>query len=159
MMDPTNAFNIQIGMGVVLCAVIAKKYVWPKLKVLPQSLALVPLLIISSFRFLGLTFTVPNLNFGLPLEFMNSVGYGDFFASLLALLALVIVLYMPKLGKGFAWIYAIVGTLDLIYGIFLASSLNIYSHLGVSWLVMIVVGPIQIVTLFMLWRVLLRREY
>ncbi len=157
-MDPASAFNLQIGLGVIVAAIVAVKYVWPKLKMLPKEAALLPLLLVSSVRYLGSTFLVANLNFGLPAQFMSSGGYGDLIAGLIALVAaLALVMRMTSFGKGVAWIYAIVGPIDFLYAVYLASSLAIYGSLGVSWLVMIIVGPIQIMTMIMLWKTLLRK--
>ena len=157
-MNPTLAFNLQIGFGAIVCAIVAKSFVWPKLKVLPLNMALLPLLLVSCARFLGLTFIVGNLNPGLPEKFATSVGYGDFAAAVIALLAVIAVIKMPDMAKGFAWLYAIFGALDFLYGVYLATVLDVYSSLGVSWLVMIVVGPIQIMTMIMLWALLLRKQ-
>jgi hypothetical protein len=156
-MNPFFVFNLQATLGIILASIVSIKYVWPKLKTLPKESALFPLLLVSSMRYLGTIFFVANLDHGISAQFATATGYGDLISGVIALIAIFFFLMKSKLGTSFAWIYAIVGPLDLMYGIYLATVLSIYSTLGVSWLVMVVAAPVQIVTMTMLWKTLLRK--
>jgi len=151
------AFNLQIGLGAIICAVVAKKYVWPKLKMMPIAAALMPLMLIGAARYLGGTFLVSQLNGDLPAQFVSSAGWGDTIASLIALVAVFALMYSQGFGKLMAWVYAIVGGLDFLYAVYLATVLNIYSQVHVSWLIMVIVGPIQLINLIVLWCLLLKK--
>ena len=56
---PQLYFFVSIAFGLAAWAIVAKQYIWPKLSLLQPAEALRPLLILHSFRFIGLAFLVP----------------------------------------------------------------------------------------------------
>ncbi len=60
-MLPQLAFFGSIAFSVIAWALVAARYIWPALHVRPRSEALRPLLILHSFRFLGMAFLVPGV--------------------------------------------------------------------------------------------------
>jgi hypothetical protein len=68
--------------------IVAAQYIWPELRDQPRAQALRPLLVLHSFRFIGLAFLVPGV---VSLELSAAFAhppYGDPLAAVLALLAL-----------------------------------------------------------------------
>ena len=57
-MTPQVCFFLSIAFSVVAWSVVAQRYIWPKLKALPRADALRPILMLHSFRFIGLAFLV-----------------------------------------------------------------------------------------------------
>ena len=88
-MLPQLRFFVSIAFAFIAWGIVAKRYIWPNLRHRPQAEALRPLLILHSFRFIGLAFLVPGVvSPDLPSGFAHSAAYGDIVAATLALLAL-----------------------------------------------------------------------
>src|SRR5579863_4071641 len=89
-MQTRLAFFVSIAFSLIAWGIFAARYIWPKLRLRPRAEALRPLLILHSFRFLGLAFLVPGVvSPDLPSAFARSAAYGDIIAAVLALFALV----------------------------------------------------------------------
>jgi hypothetical protein len=78
-------FGISVGLSFVCWGTIAAQYLSPALRTLPLSRALRFLLLVHSFRFIGLAFQVPGVvSPNLPAEFARPAAYGDLIAAVLA---------------------------------------------------------------------------
>ena len=76
-MLPQLCFFSSIAFAFIAWGIFAKRYMWPKLRVLPRAEALQPILILHSFRFVGLAFLVPGVvSPDLPSAFAHSAAYG-----------------------------------------------------------------------------------
>jgi len=60
-MLPQLAFFGSIAFSVIAWGIVAARYIWPALRPRQRTDALRPLLILHSFRFLGLAFLVPGV--------------------------------------------------------------------------------------------------
>ena len=88
-MEPRLIFGISVLQGVVIWGLIGARYIWPALRGRPRTEALLPLLLLHAFRFVGLAFLVPGVvSAELPEAFARPAAYGDLATSLLALLAI-----------------------------------------------------------------------
>ena len=84
------AFFTSIAFSLIAWSIVAARYIWPKLRNRDRAEALRPLLILHSFRFMGLAFLVPGVvSPDLPSSFARAAAYGDLVAAILALLALI----------------------------------------------------------------------
>src|SRR5262249_154280 len=98
------AFFGSIAFGVIPWGIVTRRYIRPQLRLRPRSEALRPLLILHSFRFLGLAFLVPGVvSPDLPRAFATSAAFGDIVAAALALLSLLSLQRAP--GLLVAWIF------------------------------------------------------
>ena len=103
-MSPQLIFFVSIAFSLIAWGIVTARYIWPELRVRPWAEALRPLLILHSFRFLGLAFLVPGVvSSDLPTSFAHSAAYGDIIAAILALLSLLLL----SRGAGFVitWIF------------------------------------------------------
>src|SRR5882757_1391207 len=83
-------FFVSIAFSLIAWRIVAARYVWPELRHRQRAEALRPLLVLHSFRFIGLAFLVPGVvSADLPPAFAHSAAYGDIIAAILALLALL----------------------------------------------------------------------
>src|SRR5262252_4546696 len=101
-MQPQLFFFVSIAFSFIAWGIVAVRYIWPELRLRQRAEALRPVLILHSFRFIGLAFLVPGVvSPDLPSAFAHSAAYGDIIAAILALLAL---LSLPR-GAGIfaAW--------------------------------------------------------
>ena len=120
-MLPQFCFFVSIAFAFIVWGIVAKRYIWPKLRLLRRAEALRPLLILHSFRFIGLAFLVPGVvSPDLPSAFAHSAAYGDIVAATLALLSLA---SLPRgAGVVIAWIFNLWGSADLLNAFYQANN-------------------------------------
>src|ERR1700709_580383 len=112
-MPPQLDFFVSILFSFVAWGIVAKRYIWPKLNLLPRAEALRPILLLHTFRFVGLAFVVPGVvSADLPSDFAHHAAYRDIAASALALLSLATL--HRKAGVAIAWIFNLWGSFDLL---------------------------------------------
>jgi hypothetical protein len=151
-------FFASIAFSFIAWGIVAARYIWPQLRLLQRSEALRPLLILHSFRFIGLAFLVPGVvSPDLPSAFAHGVAYGDIVAATLALLSLV------SLPRGFgiviAWIFNLWGSADLLNAFYQANSAGLLSgQLGAAYFIPTLVVPLLLITHGVAFRILLRHE-
>src|ERR1700740_2381846 len=113
-------FFMSIAFSFIAWGIVTARYIWPGLRFRQRAEGLRPLLILHSFRFVGLAFLVPGVvSPGLPSAFAHSAAYGDIVAPILALLALI---SLPSAyGVVIAWIFSLWGTADLFNAFYQAN--------------------------------------
>ena len=95
-------FFVSMAFSFIAWGIVTARYIWPELRVRRRAEALEPLLILHSFRFIGLAVLVPGVvSPELPPAFAYSAAYGDVVAAILALLSLLL-LRRPA-GAAIAW--------------------------------------------------------
>ena len=155
-MDALAIFGLQLVLSVIVYALIAKWYVAPWLAEKPIHQALIPLIIPHAFRHIGLTFFVPGVVAQpLPSFFADTAAYGDLISALLALLSLVALRGGWGLALPFVWLFNTVGTVDLLNALRHADAVP---NLGATWYIPTFLVPLLLVTHFMIFARLLRRE-
>ena len=153
-MSYLQIFFVQFSLSLLVYSLIAKWYVAPWLAKLPLHDALIPLLFLHAFRFLGLVFLLPGfVGPGLPEVFVVPTAYGDLLMSLLALLAIIALRSKWKAAIGLVWLANIVGVLDFIYGNYHGIRLEV--QLGAAYYIPILANPAMWVSHFMIFWLLL----
>jgi hypothetical protein len=157
-MPPQLCFFASIAFSFIAWGVVAKRYIWPKLRLLQRAEALRPLLILHSFRFVGLAFLVPGVvSADLPSAFAHSAAYGDIVAAILALLSLA--LLTGGAGVFIAWIFNLWGSADLLNAFYQANSAGLVpGQLGVTYFIPTLFVPLLLITHGLAFRILLRRQ-
>ena len=157
-MQPQFSFFLSIAFSFIAWAIVTARYIWPELRRRQRAEALRPLLILHSFRFIGLAFLVPGVvSPDLPPAFAHSAAYGDIIAATLALLSL---LSLPR-GAGIviAWIFNLWGTVDLLNAFYQASHAGLAAgQLGVTYFIPTFVAPLLLITHGLAFRILLQHE-
>jgi uncharacterized membrane protein len=148
--------NIHTLLGIIVFGLIAKWYVWPKLKTMKLTDALVPLLLISAFRYTGLLFIYPTVTANMPEAFAVPAAWGDFVVAMIALVAAIVCRTGHKIGVILAWVYAITGSIDFMNAIRMSNQHQVANYLGGVWPLYLIGGPIFIVTLIVLFSALIR---
>ena len=157
-MLPQLQFYLSIAFSFIAWGILAARYIWPALRVLPRADALRPLLILHSFRFVGLAFLVPGVVApDLSSAFAQSAGYGDLIAAILALLSLF--LLQSRVGVVIAWIFNLWGTFDLLNAFYQANRAGLVAgQLGAMYFVPTVIVPLLLITHGLAFRILLERQ-
>jgi hypothetical protein len=157
-MLPQLCFFVSIAFGFIAWGIVAKRYIWPKLRLLRRAEALRPLLILHSFRFIGLAFLVPGVvSPELPSAFAHSAAYGDILAATLALLSLV---SLPR-GAGIviAWLFNLWGSADLLNAFYQANHARLMAgQLGAAYFIPTLVVPLLLITHGLAFRILLQHK-
>ena len=157
-MLPQLCFFVSIAFGFIAWGIVATRYIWPKLRLLPRAEALRPLLILHSFRFIGLAFLVPGVvSPDLPSAFAHSAAYGDIVAATLALLSLV---SLPRgAGVVIAWIFNLWGAADLLTAFYRANHAGLMAgQLGATYFIPTLVVPLLLITHGLAFRILLHHQ-
>jgi len=159
-MRPQLLFGISILFSFVAWGAVTKLYIWPKLRGQTRADALRPILMLHSFRFVGLAFLVPGVvSPDLPLAFARPAAYGDLAAAVLALLALATL--RKSVGIILVWAFNLLGTADLLYAFYNGNSTTVGLDPGLqgaAYFLPTVVVPLLLVTHGLVFRLLLRRE-
>ena len=157
-MQTQFVFFASIAFSLTAWGMVAARYIWPELLLRQRAEALRPLLILHSFRFIGLAFLVPGVvSLGLPSAFAHSAAYGDIIAAILALLALILLPSTP--GVVIAWIFNVWGTGDLFNAFYQANHAGLTAgQLGSTYFIPTFIVPLLLITHGLGFRILLRHE-
>jgi len=151
-------FFVSIAFSLIAWGIVTARYIWPELRLRPRVEALRPLLILHSFRFIGLAFLVPGVvSPDLPPAFAHSAAYGDIGAAMLALLALI---SLPRAaGVVIAWIFNLWGFADLLNAFYQANHAGLLAgQLGATYFIPTVIVPLLLITHGLAFRILLQHQ-
>jgi len=156
-MLPQTSFFISVAFSFIAWGIIAAQ-IWPVLRRQPRADALRPLLMLHSFRFIGLAFLVPGVvSLDLPAAFAVQAAYGDLIAMMLALLSLLLLSSRP--GIILVWIFNLWGTADLLNAFFQASRAGLEAgQLGGAYFIPTVIVPLALITHGMMFALLLQHQ-
>jgi hypothetical protein len=159
-MHPPALFGISVVFSFVAWGIVTRQYIWPALRSQPRTDALRPLLLLHSFRFIGLAFLVPGVvSSELPLAFARPAAYGDLATAVLALLALAAL--RNRLGTILVWLFNLLGTADLLHAFYEGNrtSIGLAPGLqGAAYFIPTVLVPLLLITHGLVFRLLLRRD-
>ena len=157
-MLPQLCFFLSIAFGFIAWGIVAKRYIWPKLRLLGRTEALRPVLVLHSFRFLGLAFLVPGVvSSELPPAFAHSAAYGDIAAAILAMLSLA---SLPR-GAGIviAWLFNVWGSADILNAFYQANNAGLMAgQLGAAYFIPTLIVPLLLITHGLAFRILLQHQ-
>jgi hypothetical protein len=157
-MQSQLSFFVSIAFSFIAWAIVAARYIWPELRLRPRTEALRPLLMLHSFRFIGLAFLVPGVvSPSLPTAFANSAAYGDIIAAVLALLSLI---SLPgTAGVVISWIFGLWGSADLFNAFYQANRTGLTpGQLGATYFIPTFIVPLLLITHWLAFRILLQHQ-
>jgi hypothetical protein len=157
-MLPQLCFFVSIAFGFIAWGIITARYIWPRLRLRQRAEALRPLLILHSFRFIGLAFLVPGVvSADLPSAFAHSAACGDIIAATLAVLSLA---SLPRgAGVVIAWIFNLWGSADLLNAFYQANGAGLVpGQLGATYFIPTLIVPLLLITHGLAFRILLQHQ-
>lgn len=157
-MLPQLYFFVSIAFAFIAWGIVAKLYIWPKLRTLRRAEALRPLLILHCFRFEGLAFLVPGVvSPDLPSVFAHSAACGDIVAASLALLSLA---SLPsRAGVVIAWTFNLWGSADLLNAFYQGNHAALMpGQLGAAYVIPTLVVPLLLITHGLVFRILVQHQ-
>ncbi len=150
--QPFNLF-----LSTLSFVLIAQWYLIPALKRMKREQALQPLLLLHSFRHIGLMFlAIGAVKYELPTAFSVPAAFGDLIASLLAFLALISIRLRWSWAILIVWIFNIEGTLDLFNAVFRGVINDAWNAMGATFWIPSVIVPALLVTHYIVFLILLR---
>lgn len=142
-------FTLEVALVTVAALVLAQRVILPAIKNADTNKVLCVLLVISSFRFLAMNFTVDFLTSGLDAQWGKTAAITDVTVGLIALFAAMLV-GKSKLGLKLAWLYLILGSIDFAIAVPYGYMTGMHNGAGTTWYILTIGVPIWIVTLYML---------
>jgi hypothetical protein len=149
---------VSIAFSFIAWWIVTARYIWPELRPRQRVEALRPLLILHSFRFIGLAVLVPGVvSPDLPPAFAHSAAYGDVIAAILALLSLL--LLPSAAGVAVAWIFSLWGLADLLNSFYQGPHAGLLAgQLGAAFFIPTLVVPLLLITHGLAFRILLQHQ-
>ena len=147
-----------IAFSFIAWGIVTARYIWPELRLRSRVEALRPLLILHSFRFIGLAFLVPGVvSPDLPPAFAHYAAYGDIIAAILASLSLR--LLPGAAGVATAWIFSLWGSADILNAFYQANHAGLLAgQLGAAFFLPTLVVPLLLITHGLAFRILLQHH-
>lgn len=125
---------INLVCSTVLFYTAARLYVLPRLDEWKPRSVLLPILLLHSFRHLGLMFLTRGATYpGIPPQFAYPAAVGDLLAAVLAFVALLVVAAAGKSARALVWAFNVAGTLDLVVAIVLATAYGAAEFMGPAY--------------------------
>ena len=150
-----NILTVNLLFSTLVFWVAARIYVFPKLPDLRPHAVLLPILLLHSFRHLGLMFLASGATYpGLPQQFAYPAAFGDLLAALLAMAAIAAVLRNIHAARLIVWIFNVEGTVDLIAAIALATIYGVPAYMGPAYWIPAFWVPALLVTHYITFVVL-----
>jgi hypothetical protein len=151
-------FLVSIAFSLIAWGMVTARYIWPELRLRQRAEALRPLLILHSFRFIGLSMLVPGVvSPDLPPAFAHPAAFGDIIAAILALLSLLL---LPRAaGVAVAWIFNLWGLADLFNAFYQANHAGLLAgQLGAAFFLPTLIVPLLLITHVLVFRILLQHQ-
>jgi hypothetical protein len=147
---------VNLLASTVLFYAAARIYVLPKLGGWSFREVMPPILLLHSFRHLGLMFLTRGATYpGLPPEFAYPAALGDLVAAVLAFASLVAVVRNHRAWRFLVWAFNVEGTLDLLTAIVMATVYNAPPYMGPAYWIPAFWVPALLVTHYITFLVLL----
>ena len=155
-----NILTVNLLFSTIVFAIAAKLYLLPMLPRLEPRSVVIPILLLHAMRHLGLMFLASGAVFpGLPERFAKPAAYGDLLAAVLALVALCAVVRRSSRARPLVGLFNIVGTIDLISAISLATLYRAAPYMGPAYWIPAFWVPALLVTHYVVFVLLGKRWY
>jgi hypothetical protein len=144
----------------IVWGLVARLYIWPALRNRQRADALQPILVLHSFRFVGLAFLIPGVvSPQLPMAFARPAAFGDLATAFAALIASLTI--NAKFGLVLVWVFNLLGSADLLYAFYQGNRTGLGFEPGLqgtAFFIVTVLVPVLIITHGLVCRLLLRKE-
>lgn len=159
-MNKRTTFLTGVLMSFVAFGVVTALYLTPALSAMSTVDALTALVVIHTYRFMGLCFLVPGVvGEGLSPKFSRPAAYGDLIAAILAVFA-ALMLHAHAVGALLlTWIFNLWGAGDLLNAMFQGlrhMDMKGPSQLGAAYFIPTVFVPALLITHVLIFWLLLR---
>lgn len=146
--------TVNLALSSFVFWLAARVYVLPNLTRWSPQAVIVPILLLHSFRHLGLMFLAPGGVYpGMPAQFAYPAAYGDLLAGALAMAAI-----LTGTPRWLVWVFNVVGTADLLLAITLATIYGAPAFMGAAYWIPAFWVPALLVTHYLVFVILTARR-
>jgi hypothetical protein len=151
-------FLVSVSASLLSFTLIARWYVVPRLNSVPRATALLPLLLVNTFRTVGLTFLVPQVTGApLPLGFAAPAAAGNVLAMILAFVSVFALRLRWPFALVLVWVFNIEGSVDLLFAYIQGVRYGFPTlQVGPVWYIPTFVVPLLLVIHVLIFWLLLR---
>lgn len=154
-----NVLTVNLLLSTLVFWIVARVYLFRRIQELSPRAIILPILLLHSFRHLGLMFLEPGATYaGIPAAFAYPAGLGDLLAALLAMGGIVAILRRARRAEALLWVFNIAGALDLLAAITLATVYGASAYMGAAYWIPAFWVPALLVTHYILFVVLSRHR-
>jgi hypothetical protein len=159
-MNSVTIFWFQLVSSVFVVSLVTAWYVWPALTKLSRNSALIALLFVHVFRYVGMTELVAGMiDPKLPGEFVSSAAYGDLLEAALALVSIFALRSNWRFAIPLVWVANTWGFVDLLNGVRGVLQLNVPSfNLSTLWYIYTFYAPLVLVSHLMIFWMLIKSK-
>jgi hypothetical protein len=152
-----SILTVNLVFSTFIFWIAARLYLLPRLNQTRPQAVLLPVLLLHSFRHLGLMFLAPGATYaGIPPQFAYPVAYGDLLAAILALLSIRAVAVGHRSSRPLLWAFNVEGSLDLFAAITLATAYHASDYMGPAYWIPAFWVPALLVTHYITFLILLK---
>jgi hypothetical protein len=149
-----NILTVNLVFSTLVFWAAARLYVLPNLARWTPQAVLLPILLLHSFRHLGLMFLAPGgVYAGMPWQFAYPAAFGDLLVAVLAMAAI-----LTRMPRPLVWTFNVLGTVDLLAAITLATIYRATDFMGPAYWIPAFWVPALLVTHLLTFIILLRDE-
>jgi len=154
-----NILTVNLLVSTLVFWITARIYILPRLHELKPRTILLPILLLHSFRHLGLMFLAPGATYpDIPASFAYPAAFGDLLAAVLAIAAVPAVTRRAPSARLLVWLFNVGGTLDLLAAIVLATVYGASAYMGPAYWIPAFWVPALLVTHYIAFIVLWRHS-
>lgn len=135
--------NLQYLVALGTYIVIFRIYLRPWFARQPFAAAVLPLLLLHAFRYLGLTLMVPGqIDPSIPMSALQIMAWGDFASGVAALLAAIAVHHRSRVATALVAVFTLVGVGDLLVVGYTAINAGVFfADIGTMWFLLVLYAP------------------
>lgn len=149
--------NLQFVVAIGVYLVIYRIYLRPWFSAQPFGRAVLPLLLLHAFRYLGLTLIVPGqIDASISMDALQVMAWGDFASGVTALLAAVAVHHRWSTSTALVGLFSLVGIGDLLsVGVVAGNAGIFFAPMGTMWFVLVLYAPVMLLAqIYIAWRLI-----
>jgi hypothetical protein len=147
-MDNFTILNLQATAGLIAFYLAFRWWVLPRLSRLSLYDALLPMVFIHAFRYLGMVFMVDTQVYdAFPDDLALTVGIWDYSTAILAIVTSVALRTKWKYAIPLVWVFNIVGFTDLMVAFPQVFGIEFYNYdIGTMWWAFVTIGLINVIS-------------
>lgn len=140
--------NFQYLMAFGTYFVIYRIYLRKWFNAQPMHAAVLPLLLLHAFRYLGLTLLVPGqMDPSLPMDGLRVMAWGDYVSGVAALLAAIAIHHRWPIATAMVGLFMLVGFGDFIVVGYTAANIGVFlADMGTMWFVNVIYAPLLLLS-------------
>jgi hypothetical protein len=150
--------NLQYVMALGAYIVIYQIYLHRWFTAQPFGQAVLPLLLLHAFRYLGLSLIVPGqIDAAVSINALQVMAWGDFASGVTALLAAIAVHHRWSASTALVGLFSLVGISDLIVVGYTAINAGVFfADIGTMWFILVLYAPVMLLAqLYIAYRLVL----